>query len=270
MNYKISDFEKLTGVPRATLRYYDSLGVLSTHRDHKNNYRAYSEEDLIRLVQLRQLNAFGIPLSALPARDKETSCDAILSSLTQKRQELEASIEEMYRLLSRVRLHEMAYQSVAQCDTEIKKGRMVGTYRLFLSDPEVAAHPDTPDILSKWLSCMPYAYSVVRVRLADLHACTGQTCPADVGIGLFKNVFDSIGETFREPMQYSPIGSCLTMMIETPDPSNIPVSSLMPLMSYIDEHSLIPMDDLYGWVVYAPVGESSPMYRISMRIAVNG
>ena len=269
MNYRISDFEKLTGVPRATLRYYDSLGVLSTHRDDKNNYRAYSELDLLRLVQLRQLNAFGIPLSALPSKDKETSCDAIWDSLTQKRQELEASIDEMYQLLARVRLHETAYQAAAQCDSSIKKERTVGTYRLFLSCPEVAAHPDTPAILRRWLACTPYAYSVVRVRLADLRSCVSDTCRADVGIGLLKNQFDAIGETFRKPMQYSPVGACLTTMIETPDPSNIPVSALAPLMAYIDEHSLIPMDDLYGWVVYAPVGESSPMYRISMRIAVN-
>ncbi|MBR5561174.1 MAG: MerR family transcriptional regulator [Clostridia bacterium] len=270
MNYRISDFEKLTGVPRATLRYYDSLGVLSSHRDNKNNYRAYSELDLLRLVQLRQLNAFGIPLSALPAKDKETSCDAILDSLAQKREAIEASIEEMYQLLARVRLHETAYQAAVQCDASIQKGRSVGTYRIFLSSPDAAAHPNTPDILKKWLACTPHAYSVVRVRLSDLRSCSSDTCRADVGIGLLKNQFDSIGETFREPMQYSPVSACLTTMIETPDPENIPLSALEPLMSYIDEHSLIPMDDLYGWVVYAPVGESSPMYRISMRIAVNG
>ena len=71
-------------------------------------------------------------------------------------------------------------------------------------------------------------------------------------------------------MQYSAVTSCLQMMIETPDPMRIPFAALEPFFAYITQHNLIPLDDFYGWIVYSPVGEENPMYRISMRIAVGG
>lgn len=270
VKYKISDFEKLTGVSSATLRYYDSLGALCPHRDGRNNYRTYSEQDILRLIQLRQIQAFGIPLSALSEQENDVSCAGILASLEQRQREIEHSIDELYRLLDRIKLHANSYRRAANSDSAVAKSRMVPTYRLFLSDPDVAAHANTPEIFQRWLASAPYVYSVIRVRHSVLTACTQETCPADTGIGLFKNVFDSIGDTFREPMQYSPVNTCVNLMIETPDPSHIPVAALRPLLEYVDANGLIPLDDLYGWVVYTPAGGKDTMYRISMRLAVAG
>ena len=51
---------------------------------------------------------------------------------------------------------------------------------------------------------------------------------------------------------------------------HIPVAALRPLLEYVDANGLIPLDDLYGWVVYTPAGGKDTMYRISMRLAVAG
>lgn len=270
MKIRISDFERLTGVSSATLRYYDSLGVLCARRNSKNNYRTYDAQDVLRLIQLRQIQAFGIPLGALSPQESDVSCEGILGSLTQRQKEIEQSIEEMYRLLERIKLHANSYQRAAHCDSAIVRTRMVGTYRLFLSDPEVASHRNTPEIFQRWIAAAPHVYSVIRIRYAQLSACKGGTCPADMGIGLFKRVFDSIGDTFREPMVYSPVNTCINTMIETPDPTCIPVSALRPMLDYVHDNGLIPLDDLFGWVVYTPIGEEDRMYRISLRLAVAG
>ena len=270
MKYRISDFERLTGVPSATLRYYDSIGVLCTQRDQKNNYRSYASQDILRLIQLRQMTAFGIPLSSMPSREGNVACEDMLASLTQRKHEIEAQIENLHNMLGRIRLHENAFAQACEGGDAVKPARMVGTYRLFLSDPEVAAHQNTAGIFQHWMTCAPHVYSVVRVRMKDVGQMEDGCCPADIGIGLFKNHFDAISDTYREPMQYSAVTSCLQMMIETPDPMRIPFAALEPFFAYITQHNLIPLDDFYGWIVYSPVGEENPMYRISMRIAVGG
>jgi|SRR5690625_2334909 len=42
----IQDFSKHTGIPKATLRYYESVGILLPKRNDENSYRLYSMEQL--------------------------------------------------------------------------------------------------------------------------------------------------------------------------------------------------------------------------------
>ena len=53
MKLSIGELEKLTGMNRTALRYYDAEGVLDPQRQ-ENGYRMYSEEDVMSLVQLKQ------------------------------------------------------------------------------------------------------------------------------------------------------------------------------------------------------------------------
>ncbi|WP_300937499.1 MerR family DNA-binding transcriptional regulator, partial [Faecalibaculum rodentium] len=46
---RTGEFAKAAGVSEKTVRYYDKIGLLKPTRTGKNGYRAYSEDDLIRL-----------------------------------------------------------------------------------------------------------------------------------------------------------------------------------------------------------------------------
>lgn len=54
--YNISSFSKLSNTPVQTLRYYDNLGLLNPCKiDSINNYRYYSQEELAKLVIIKNL-----------------------------------------------------------------------------------------------------------------------------------------------------------------------------------------------------------------------
>jgi DNA polymerase-3 subunit beta len=62
----IGEFAKRTGMTASALRFYDDAGVLHPERvDSSTGYRTYSESQLGRAQQLRQLRAIGMPLPAI-------------------------------------------------------------------------------------------------------------------------------------------------------------------------------------------------------------
>ncbi|MDO4492589.1 MAG: MerR family transcriptional regulator [Clostridia bacterium] len=269
MHLTIGDLERLTGIPKATLRYYDSIGLLCPERREGSNYRRYTQEDLVRLVQVRQLNALGLQLSELPAEGKDTGCGDLNDSLVARQRALEEEIDRAIDQLGRLRLHINSFGQALEAEHTIKLAHTSGNYRLFPTDPGVAEHPETAEIVRKWISLAPHCYSCVRVRKESLLAEMPETCPATLGIGLMKHVFDAGGETFRAPMQYSPLARCIQGVIETPSPERIPAEALRPFVDFLRGHTLIPLDDMYGWIVYTPAEGTNEPFRISMRWAVS-
>lgn len=53
---------KIAGLPSQTVRYYESVGLVTPVRRADNGYRDYSEKDLERLCFLKQARATGFSL----------------------------------------------------------------------------------------------------------------------------------------------------------------------------------------------------------------
>ena len=52
MKYTINQLAKLANISVRTLHHYDDIGLLSSLRDSKNQYRIYNEDDLLKLQQI--------------------------------------------------------------------------------------------------------------------------------------------------------------------------------------------------------------------------
>lgn len=93
----ISEIEKLSGMTRANIRFYESEGLLSPARE-PNGYRNYSQEDLEALRRIRLLRALRIPLEEVRAlQDGQESLDRALdrhlAQLDRDRSELDKARE---------------------------------------------------------------------------------------------------------------------------------------------------------------------------------
>ena len=161
MKMTIGELEKLTGMNRSALRFYDSEGLLNPERG-ENGYRRYSEKDVLSLVQIKQLNALGVELSELPDVKNQVSCGDIYRNLISKEQQIEKEIEEMYDKLSRLRLHVDAFRQCAENETAVQEGRMIGAYRIYYQSPKVD-HPNTAAIFRRWITEVPFTYSTIRI-----------------------------------------------------------------------------------------------------------
>ena len=63
---RIQDMELLSGMDRATVRFYEKEGLIDPDRE-ENGYRSYSEEDLQLLLKIKLLRRLGVSLQKIKA-----------------------------------------------------------------------------------------------------------------------------------------------------------------------------------------------------------
>ena len=93
---KIKELEQASGIPRASIRFYEKEGLLEPER-MENGYREYSDGDLEALRKIVLLRALQVPLKDIRALQLgEDALDRVLerqlSALGAQRNELDKSL----------------------------------------------------------------------------------------------------------------------------------------------------------------------------------
>ncbi|WP_231277374.1 MerR family transcriptional regulator, partial [Clostridium botulinum] len=63
MNIKLAS-EK-TGLTKKAIKYYESVGLINPSKNSENNYRDYTEKDIIKLNLIASLRILDIPISEI-------------------------------------------------------------------------------------------------------------------------------------------------------------------------------------------------------------
>ena len=61
----IKEVEKQTGLPRSVIRFYEKEGLIVPQRNEDNRYRAYTQEDVDRLIRIAFLRTMDISIEAI-------------------------------------------------------------------------------------------------------------------------------------------------------------------------------------------------------------
>lgn len=102
----INELERLTGITKQNIRFYEKKGLLHPARNSENNYREYTKEDLTRLKAVKLLRKLDLPLENIRKilQDEELLSEALsqhLKTLQEKQQELSACIDVCNNLLQK-------------------------------------------------------------------------------------------------------------------------------------------------------------------------
>ena len=110
---KIQEFSQQTGLSAKTIRYYESIGILSPPRRAPNGYREYDEQDLERayfVAGARSLDLSLDEISELLAMQnhREAPCRTMLNQIKHKAdqiaerimllQQMEKDLRKLYKL----------------------------------------------------------------------------------------------------------------------------------------------------------------------------
>lgn len=82
MSYTVKKLANLSGVSIRTLRFYDAIGLLKPAYYGENNYRYYSDEQILMLQQILFYRELGFPLSDIQRiinSDNFNKIDALIS-----------------------------------------------------------------------------------------------------------------------------------------------------------------------------------------------
>ena len=98
----ISEFSKLTDIPRSKLIYYDEIGLFPATERGENNYRYYSLNQIIIAGFINDMASFGVPLKELLAlkdiRTPEIMIE-VLEKASKEHQEMIAHLKETLGVL---------------------------------------------------------------------------------------------------------------------------------------------------------------------------
>jgi DNA-binding transcriptional MerR regulator len=99
---RVGELEKCSGASRHTLRYYESLGLISAQR-RDNNYREYSAQTLNDLGFIQQAQSLGFSLGEIgeilrARREQQLDCAQGALLVAKKLAEVEQKIADLQSL----------------------------------------------------------------------------------------------------------------------------------------------------------------------------
>lgn len=101
---KINEVEKIIGITKKNIRFYEAQGLLSPNRNAENGYRDYSDDDIKKLEQIKLLRKLGLPIEEI--RSMQDGSSTVADSMkrhgiTLERQQQNLSkCQELCRLLT--------------------------------------------------------------------------------------------------------------------------------------------------------------------------
>lgn len=126
---RINEVEKIVGISKKNIRFYEKEGLLSPDRSKDNGYRDYNDEDVACLEQIKLLRKLGIPIDEIRSLQKgnSTVADAMrrhLVTLERSKQNINNSIEFCTALKSEEKLLKDldAHQCLLQMEEMESKG----------------------------------------------------------------------------------------------------------------------------------------------------
>ena len=103
---KINEVERLVGITKGNIRFYEKEGLLSPGRNSENGYREYEARDVEQLRQIKLLRKLGVPLEEIRQMQagRITVADGMrrhLVTLEREQRSLEQSMELCRKLKDR-------------------------------------------------------------------------------------------------------------------------------------------------------------------------
>lgn len=95
---KIKEVEERVGLTRSNIRFYEREGLLLIDRDHENNYRDYSEEDVERITKIKNLRMLGVPTADIKRLfANEIEFEKVIADCMERIKEQERELKEIHK-----------------------------------------------------------------------------------------------------------------------------------------------------------------------------
>ena len=154
-NLSINQVEKMTGVSKRNIRFYEKEGLLLPKRNEENGYRVYDENDIWRIKVIKMLRMLDMPLEEIQCvleEDRPLS-EAIANQQTElerKAKELQAAIQ----FCEKLKTTELDSLDVDGCLDQIESVGEEGFFKDWVKDYKLVLEanrdmdfsfiPDTP------------------------------------------------------------------------------------------------------------------------------
>lgn len=115
----IKEAERMTGLKKANIRYYEQEGLLQPKRNRQNNYREYDQQNIETLERIKLLRLLEVPVFQIQALQKgETTLHNVIDLQEKKFSEEIREKEELLKLCKRVKMDCSNFESLTVIASE--------------------------------------------------------------------------------------------------------------------------------------------------------
>ena len=100
--YTIGEVSRIFNIPTPTLRYYDSIKLLSPWMKGENNYRYYSKAQFEIISMIIFMRSIGTPIKRLTEILNDKGAEGVQSELNRCKAEIDSRISELELLKSKI------------------------------------------------------------------------------------------------------------------------------------------------------------------------
>lgn len=131
----INQVEKMTGVSKRNIRFYEKEGLLLPERDSGNGYRVYDETDIWRIKVIKMLRMLDMPLEEIQKVLDEVK--PLSEALAEQQEELERKARELQaaiRFCKELKGSELKTLDVDSCLSNIDAAGREGFFKDWIED----------------------------------------------------------------------------------------------------------------------------------------
>ena len=207
MRYKIGDVSRILGISPDLIRYYEEKGVVSPQKDPYNNYRYYDTWDINFLIDCLWFKNFGFGIEQVAHIVSQNTYDELVGNLTERGDELLASIRFQELLLQRIRRYAENLKTlpgfIGRCDIRQSAEfvRYLNRYNtMYDNDAELQT------LTRQWLKYMPFSRRYFEVPEDDL---LGEGDDYAWGFSIGMQYVEEFGIEIKPPVKHIPSQLCI-------------------------------------------------------------
>ena len=97
MGLSIGDVEKITGISKDRLRYYEEKDLITPDRDSDNSYRTYGLEEVLKLLGIQMYRSMDLGVKEIQRIQKSDTIEGIYDVFKNRQNELDQQIAELQK-----------------------------------------------------------------------------------------------------------------------------------------------------------------------------
>lgn len=110
--YTIGEVEKITGISKDRLRNYDKKEILKPVHEEHNQYRQYSEQDIIDILGIEHFRGMDLGLKEIKAIREQGSVEYLYEMLQNKKAGVQEELERLQNILKLLTSTELACERI--------------------------------------------------------------------------------------------------------------------------------------------------------------
>lgn len=239
--YKINYVAKILGLTSQAIRYYEKKGVILPSRVEENQYRNYDAWDIVLLLRTRAYREYGFAVSEIVDILKDESTEHLIEKLGDREKEVQEELEKLKAISKGLEYFKSRMQFVQENKDRYLVAERPAMYMLYIQkEYEMSDHPDVKKMLSEWCQ-IPSVFPCTALFLNDITAkdFIGAQCILAEDAkkwGIKEGRFVS----YIEPC------TCVYAVIEISSREELTNEVLQPILEYMKEIGLKPVDDIFA------------------------